>query len=77
VSLSSRPITSLLTVHFLFTQTPTHPVQKILMEGWSDTDGTDLWDYTWKQTAKAAPGLTSALLTGGSAADRVSGSGGH
>ncbi|EFJ51864.1 hypothetical protein VOLCADRAFT_87471 [Volvox carteri f. nagariensis] len=44
---------------------------KILVEGWKDQDGTDLWDYTWRQIAKAAPGVTLQSLTGHGAAARA------
>ncbi|GIL44250.1 hypothetical protein Vafri_1768 [Volvox africanus] len=50
---------------------------KILVEGWKDNDGTDLWEYTWKQIAKAAPGVTLQSLTGHGPAARAGGSGGQ
>ncbi|GLC38754.1 hypothetical protein PLESTM_000772100 [Pleodorina starrii] len=52
----------------------------ILVEGWKDQDGsTDLWELTWKQIAKAAPGVTQQTITGGhgAAAARADGNGGQ
>ncbi len=37
-------------------------VQGLLVEGWRDADGVDLWDYTWKQTARIAPSLSPQLF---------------
>ncbi|KXZ43437.1 hypothetical protein GPECTOR_90g523 [Gonium pectorale] len=34
----------------------------ILVEGWKDADGADLWDYTWRQVARTAPGISQQGL---------------
>mmetsp|Transcript_15487 Transcript_15487/g.33602 ORF Transcript_15487/g.33602 Transcript_15487/m.33602 type:complete len:351 (+) Transcript_15487:264-1316(+) len=33
-----------------------------LKEGWRDTDGTDLWEATWRVAKKVSPNLTPQLL---------------
>ncbi|PNW80894.1 hypothetical protein CHLRE_07g334100v5 [Chlamydomonas reinhardtii] len=30
----------------------------MLVEGWKDSEGVDLWEYTWRQTARTAPSIT-------------------
>ncbi|KAG2488975.1 hypothetical protein HYH03_012417 [Edaphochlamys debaryana] len=34
----------------------------MLVEGWKDAEGADLWEYTWKMTARAAPSITQQGL---------------
>lgn len=36
----------------------TRCTQGMLVEGWKDSEGVDLWEYTWRQTARTAPSIT-------------------